>query len=134
MKLKTVISIPVIALLAACGTSASNNPNSFRVDLDDNKLTGKYNASGFSSNEVKEVLALECKGSSLSGYGEQASADGLVAFTATCAGGNLHSAGGMTVERTENNEILVEITGADESGDLVYTRYTNGVREVAQGL
>lgn len=71
------------AILAACG-STSNNPNAFNVDINGGKMTGQYNSTGFTEEEVKGLLAVNCSGGKLASFGAQPVGANMVAFTATC--------------------------------------------------
>ena len=108
------------ATLGACASStdlARSNPNYFSADISAGRLTGQYNPSGFSTAEVRDLLAANCTGGQLSGYGETP-VDGLVAFTATCKGGTSAHGGSMEFERN-GDQVISEGTVYDQNGNLL---------------
>lgn len=117
--------IASVGMLTACGGSdagvAKSNPQAFAFDFEGEKLIGTYNSAGFNADEVRQLLALNCKGGSLAGYGEQPGEGGLVSFTATCKGGPVSEAGGVQVSRS-GNQVSLEGIIADENGDVAYRR------------
>lgn len=122
---KIFAGISAVALLTACGGSAGStasleNPGFFTSRTNDNTITGRYNAEGYSANEVRSLLAKSCDNGRLGSYGE-GPADGLIAFTATCAGATKYSFAGVEYERLDSGKILVETTFTDSSGNFQYS-------------
>lgn len=105
--------------LGACGSSADlaqSNPNHFTVKIAEGRLSGQYNPAGFSTAEVRRLLASNCTGKQLSGYSETPG-DGLVTFAATCKGGTSAHGGNMEFERS-GGQVISEGTVYDQSGNL----------------
>jgi hypothetical protein len=108
------------ALLAGCASTAGMaqaTPTFFSADIDDGRLTGQYNAAGFDTAEARTLLGSVCTGGGLASYGEQPGADGLVAFTATCAGG-IGAVGGNVEFQRSGDAVVVEVTGYDALGTI----------------
>ncbi|NHF73113.1 hypothetical protein [Paracoccus xiamenensis] len=104
--------------LGACGASSSN-PNFFTVDFDGGKMTGRYNPAGFSADEVRGLLDDNCTGGKLASYGEQP-ADTMIAFTATCQGGQRVGKGNAEIEKDGTGGAVIETTARDGNGNLAY--------------
>ena len=83
-------------------------------------MTGAFNSSGYSQTQVRNLLTATCDGR-LSGFTAQNRDDGLVAFAATCA---TWRSGALAVEyeRTNESNVMIEITGIDGSGNLIFDR------------
>lgn len=106
-------------ILGACASSADlarSNPDYFSVDISAGRLSGQYNPAGFSTAEVRDLLASNCTGRQLSGYSESP-ADGLTAFTATCKGGTSAYGGSVEFERS-GGQVISEGTFYDQNGNL----------------
>ncbi|MEO1639946.1 MAG: hypothetical protein AAFU41_11960 [Pseudomonadota bacterium] len=111
--------------LVACGASGSQismeNPDFFsgRVDRDTQQLSGTYNSSGYSEQQVRRLVASVCQSGTLVSFG-QAPADGLIRFTSTCRGGYISGARAVEFEKTSPSNVSIEVLGSDGSGNLVF--------------
>lgn len=114
-----LIAATVAATLAGCASStdlSQSKPDFFKAKISDGTLSGQYNPAGFKSAEVRDLLAANCNGGKLGGYGEQP-ADGLVAFTATCQNGTTAHGGSMEFERIDG-KVTSQGTVYDKNGNL----------------
>lgn len=114
----TVFAVTSVTLgaCASGGDLAASNPNYFSVKISEGRLNGQYNPAGFSTAEVRKLLAPNCAGQQLSGYSETP-ADGLVAFAATCKGGTSAHGGRMEFERS-GGQVISEGLVSDQAGNL----------------
>ncbi|QFT93518.1 hypothetical protein FIU86_11755 [Roseovarius sp. THAF9] len=122
----TAVALCLAALVSACGSSGSiplKNPNYFsgRVDKDTGVMTGQYNPAGYSTSQVKTVIARICEGKRLATYSEAAQ-DTLRAFTLTCRGGFDRKWGFVSFERTARGTVMIESTGGGRKGEVVFTQ------------
>ena len=136
---KVIATITLAGVLSACGSSGAEtsrqNPNFFsgRVEEATMNISGVCNPSGYSEAEMRSFLALICLDVILESYGQLPEED-LVRFTASCEGGYISGARVVEFERVISgttlldipDKIVVEVTGDDGRGNLVYDR-----REVA---
>lgn|GEM_PF-1899524 len=116
--------LAAICTLSACGgtdTMSRTNPNFFTADIKDGKLTGQYNPAGFDQQTVRQLLGANCGGGKLASYGET-EAEGLVVFTATCAGGMTAAGGSMEFQKDAAGKVVTEGTTYDADGNVSYKR------------
>lgn len=128
---KPVLASLALGFLAACGGGSAteitrSNPNFFlgKVDGAELQMSGVYNPAGFNSSQVRKLVGATCPSGRLSGFGEQP-ADGLTSFSASCDGGFGPEIGLVEFERIQGSTVLLEITGSDGRGNLLF-----GKREV----
>ncbi|MEM8774011.1 MAG: hypothetical protein AAGF53_03195 [Pseudomonadota bacterium] len=82
-------------------------------------MTGAYDPSSFSSTQVRKLVTAVCASGRLSGFSE-AERDGLVEFSAMCSGGFASSVGFVEFERVSSSIVLIETTGGDGRGNVVF--------------
>lgn len=74
-------------------------------------MTGSFNASGYSANQVRSLISNLCDTGAVTGFATQASEDGLTLFSASC---ETWKYGTKYVEfepTAASNTYLAEITG-----------------------
>lgn len=125
--IKVSAGIGLIALGAACsspGANALSNPNYFlaKVNKKAQVMSGQYNPAGFSSAQVKSLVSKTCRNGQIAAYSQSAQS-GLVAFSATCGGGFSPRYSLVTFEKTGANKVLLEATGSDGVGNIIFTQF-----------
>lgn len=108
--------IVAAALLAACTVSvgtAETSPNSFSAQLAQDRLTGTYDPSGFTSDQVARSIGQICAHRRVSNYVEQPTADGRVAFSGWCRGGTPILMGRSTFTRF-GDRVRIRVPGFSE--------------------
>ncbi|KZK77745.1 hypothetical protein PsW64_03373 [Pseudovibrio sp. W64] len=125
MVARVIVPIAIAFALTACSSSAGiskKNPDYFGAKEREGSLSGVYNPAGFSSAQVRRLLGTLCQGGQLEGFSE-ARSDGLVSWKTNCANGIRSGVGFVEFQRIDgSSEIMVETTGSNGSGNLVYTR------------
>ncbi|WP_109316301.1 hypothetical protein [Pseudovibrio ascidiaceicola] len=125
MVARVIIPLVVGFALVGCSGSAGiskRNPDYFGAKERDGALSGVYNPAGFSSAQVRKLVGTLCQDKRLEGFSE-ARSDGLVAWKTGCANGVRSGVGFVEFQRIDGSrEIMVETTGSNDSGHLVYTR------------
>lgn len=114
-KLRIGVVIAALAALAACGNASdisARNANYIGVSLKDSVMSGTYNPAGFDTRLVQNQIKSLCVDKTLGGYAEKPEENGLVAFSATCAGGATLKRAFMEIERMPNGNFAVEVTGS----------------------
>ena len=95
----TLSSIALFAVLSACGNPAVDDPNYFSYRVNDGQLSGSYNPAGYSAERVQNFLKNDCGEKTLATYNETpADGQGLIAFTAVCAGGTTSGNGHVSIQ------------------------------------
>ena len=101
MTLKPVVtlsSLGLLTILAACGDPAVSNPDYFSYQFRGGQLNGSYNPTGYDANRVQGFIQSECVDKKLASYDETPASNGLVDFTATCAGGTINPSGNASIQ------------------------------------
>ncbi len=92
-------AIAGISTLAACGDGIPSepinvdrnpsDPKTFVTQVSRDVLTGAYDPTGFNSDDIQRLIAIECNENKLASYSEEPADNGRIAFTATCVGGTI---------------------------------------------
>jgi len=106
-----VLALSLSACMSATDKSLSN-PNYASAELKDGVLTGSYNPASYDARLIRNQIKSICVDEKLSGYGEQASENGLVSFSAHCTEGSTLSRAFMSIERLPSGNFSVSTTGA----------------------
>jgi len=113
------IALAGALVLAGCGGPVPIDGIFTDVQSDGTTITGRYNAAGFSSTEVRSIVANVCNGAQLSGYGEQP-ADGEVLVQFTCANGHPYGPNaGINFKRTGPNTAAFSAISSDGNGNIL---------------
>lgn len=87
MKNLSFKALALAGLMGAMGLSgcvSGGDPNQFVVDMNDGRMTGTYDPSGFTSKDIQHIVGADCPGGKLGSYGETPLKSGKVSFSATC--------------------------------------------------
>ncbi len=121
---RTSIALLAFSALSSCGGSSganisATNPGFFSSRVSDETMRGVFNPQGFSTAQVRKLVAETCT-SALGSFNAQPREDDLAAFSATCASWR-SGAGVVEFERAGGSNVVIEITGSN-AGNLLYDR------------
>lgn len=117
----------LVGLLSACSSPGANsvtNPNYFlaKVDRKSQLMSGQYNPAGFSSGQVKNLVSKTCANGRIASYSQKPQSE-LTTFSATCGGGFSSRYSLVTFEKITANKALLEATGSDGRGNIIFTQF-----------
>lgn len=98
---KYSLSLPIIALLAACSTGPSSSKpvsvNEVVTDVlaDGVTISGRYSPANVTSENARKMASFNCINALVATYGER-DVDGQKEFQAVCSEGSVHGAGSGT--------------------------------------
>ncbi|NIZ11627.1 hypothetical protein [Pseudooceanicola sp. HF7] len=116
---KTITAALILGALAACTQApvmrALEEPGYFIFRQEEGLIAGNYNPAGYEEAEIRDLIAIACKGDEIAEYSSGTGTDGLVVFTATCPQGPAYDKGIYEAERSDRSvriEGMVPMDGA----------------------
>ena len=122
---RTTATLATLAAVAACGTPRAGGGSAYlRIAENGQTILGQYDPADYRTGQMRFLLTGLCNNPGLASYGE-APSDGLVAFTANCAGGTYGTPGaGGRFHKTSPDRVQMNFTFRDATTDGLVQRVT----------